>query len=60
MLLKEQGLTEDSLKSLSPEKQKGIEDKIAERIKLEFNAKTADNQANPVDQQVAGAFLATK
>ncbi|KIH82078.1 hypothetical protein [Pseudomonas batumici] len=59
-LLKEQGLTEDSLKSLSPEKQKGIEDKIAERLKLEFNAKTADNQANPVDQQVAGAFLATK
>ncbi len=58
--LKEQGLTEDSLKSMSPEKQQGIENQIAERVKMAFNAKTADNQANPVDQQVAGAFLATK
>lgn len=58
-LLKEEGLTEADLKSMSPEKQKGIEDKIAERMKLEFNAKTADNKANPADQQAAGAFLAT-
>ena len=58
-LLKEEGLTEADLKSMSPEKQKGIEDKIAERMKMEFNAKTADNKANPADQQAAGAFLAT-
>ncbi|NWD71016.1 hypothetical protein HX870_25785 [Pseudomonas gingeri] len=58
-ILKEEGLTENDLKSMSPEKQKGIEDKIAERMKMEFNAKTADNQANPGDQQAAGAFLAS-
>ena len=58
-ILKEEGLTEADLKSMSPEKQKGIEDKIAERMKMEFNAKTADNKANPADQQAAGAFLAT-
>lgn len=59
-ILKEQGLTEADLKSMPPEKQKGIEDMIAERMKLEFNAKSVDNKANPAAQQAAGAFLATK
>lgn len=56
-LLKEQGLSEESFKQLPPEQQQAINNKIAERIKEQFNAQNEKNSPNPVDKQAASAFL---
>lgn len=56
-LLKDQGLTEESFKQLPPEQQQAINNQIAERIKEQFNAQTEKNSPNPVEKQVASAFL---